>query len=168
MKKFLGIISRGINLFSNFLAHVSIWGVLILMILIVIDIFMRILIKRSILIAEEIGGYLLVLISYLGMGETLKKDRHVKVETFSKKLPEKIQIRINIILSFIALIALIFVIWRVFIMVYASYKSDAIVPGVFLTPIFLPQMLIIIGLLGLILQQILILGKNISKSIWNK
>lgn len=155
MNSIINFLYKCINGFSSLIIHSAMWGVFSLMMIVVIDILMRSIARRSILITEEMGGYLLVLIAYLGMAETLKQGRHVKVDFLSKKFPESFRKWLHAILSFLAMIALSVVTWRVVIMVYRSYESKATVPGVFLTPVYIPQSLLIIGLIALLLQHII-------------
>jgi TRAP-type C4-dicarboxylate transport system permease small subunit len=142
---------------SGFLAHFAMWGVFTMMMLVVVDVFLRAVANRSTLIAEEMGGYLLVLIAYLGMAETLKQGRHIHVDIITKKLTVKVHAWLDAGLSLIALVALIVVIWRAVIMVYGSYAGNVIIPGIFLTPVYLPQILVVIGLAALALQCIVAL-----------
>jgi TRAP-type transport system small permease protein len=143
--------------FSSFLAHFAMWGVFAMMMLVVVDVFLRAVANRSTLIAEEMGGYLLVLIAYLGMAETLRQGRHIHVDIVTKKLTVKVRAWLDAGLSLIALVALIVVIWRAVIMVYGSYAGNVIIPGIFLTPVYLPQILVVVGLAALALQCIVAL-----------
>ena len=87
--------------FSSFLAHIGMWGVFAMMLLVVVDVFLRAVANRSTLIAEEMGGYLLVLIAYLGMAEAYKLGRHIRVDIVSKRLTGKVRAWIDVGLSFI-------------------------------------------------------------------
>ena len=146
---------KTIDRVSQFLAYLAMWGVFAMMLLVVVDVFLRAVANRSTLIAEEMGGYLLVLIAYLGMAETLRQGRHIHVDIITKKLPVKVRAWLDAGLSLIALVALIVVIWRAVIMVYGSYAGNVIIPGIFLTPVYLPQILVVVGLAVLALQYIL-------------
>ena len=147
---------------SDFLRHIAMWGVFVMMLLVVIDVALRALAKRSTLVAEEVGGYLMVLIAYLAMAEAFKQGRHIRVDVVSKRLKGGLQAWTEIVLSSIALVALVVVIWRVIIMVYYSYVGNAITPGLLMTPVYIPQTLIIIGLSALALQCILDLSKTLN------
>ena len=141
----MSIFSKGcktVDRLSNLFAHVAMWSVLALMLIVVVDVFMRAVVNRSILITEEMGGYLLVIIAYLGMAETLKQGRHVSVDFVSRRLPGKFRAWMELGLSLIGLMALLVVIWRSVVMVYGSYAGNVIIPGIFLTPVYLPQILV--------------------------
>ncbi len=138
--------------FSSFLAYVAMWGVFAMMLLVVIDVGMRAVANRSTLIADEMGGYLLVLIAYLGMAEAYKLGRHIRVDIVTARLPGRLRAWLDVGLCFVGLVALIIVVWRAIIMVYRSQIGDVIIPGIFLTPVYLPQTLVVIGLAALALQ----------------
>lgn len=156
---------KAIDYLSHFLGHVAMWGVFAMMLLVVTDVAMRALLNRSTLIAEEVGGYLLVLVAYLAMAETFKQGRHIRVDIITRSLPGRLRAWLNIVLSFIGLVAVIVVIWRVIIMVYRSYAGNAITPGIFLTPVYLPQTLVVIGLAALALQCFLELSRTLH-TLW--
>lgn len=154
-----------IGVFSNTLAHIAMWGVFAMMLLVVTDVAMRALLNRSTLIAEEGGGYLLVLVGYLAMAETFKQGRHIRVDIITRSLPGRLRAWLDVVLSFIGLVTLMVVIWRVIIMVYHSYTQNVIIPGIFLTPVYLPQTLVVIGLAALALQCFLELSRTLQ-TLW--
>jgi TRAP-type C4-dicarboxylate transport system permease small subunit len=145
-------IGKAVNRVSQFLAYLAMGGVFAMMMLVVIDVAMRAVANQSTLIAEEMGGYLLVLIAYLGMAEAYRLGRHIRVDIVTARLPGRLRAWLDLVLCIVGLAALIIVVWRVVIMVYRSYAADVIIPGIFLTPVFLPQTLVIIGLAALALQ----------------
>lgn len=137
------------------------WGVFVMMLMVVVDITMRALMGRSLLFAEEVGGYLLVLVAYLAMAEALKQGRHIRVEFLRKWIPTRLQRKLDLILTVPALCALIVLLWRSIIMVYRSYIRGTKIPGVLLTPVYLPQIVLVIGLVALTLQCAVQLHKMI-------
>ena len=148
----INVSRKVIESFSHFLMHVAMWGVFAMMLLVVIDVGMRAVANRSTLIADEMGGYLLVLIAYLGMAEAYKLGRHIRVDIVTARLPGRLRAWLDLALCFVGLVALIIVVWRAVIMVYRSYAGNVIIPGIFLTPVYLPQTLVVIGLAALALQ----------------
>lgn len=147
-----GFMRRAIDWISGILAHIAMWGVVAMMLLVVVDVSMRAVANRSTLIADEMGGYLLVLIAYLGMAEAYKAGKHIRVDIVTVWLPERLQAWLDAVFCLLGLAVLITVIWRSVIMVHRSQVGDVIIPGVFLTPVYLPQTLIVVGLVALALQ----------------
>jgi len=163
----LSFCRKAIESFSHFLGHVAMWGAFAMMLLVVTDVAMRAVASSSTLIAEEGGGYLMVLIAFLAMAETFKQGRHIRVDIVAKRLPGRLRAWLDVLLPSLGLMVLIVVIWRVIIMVYRSYAGNVIIPGIFLTPVYLPQMLIVIGLVALALQCMLGLSRTF-RNLWEK
>ena len=147
-----GLTRKAVDRISGFLTHIAMWGVFAMMLLVVGDVGMRALAGRSTLIADEMGGYLLVLIAYLGMAEAYRLGRHIRVDIVTARLPGRLRAWLDALFCLVGLAALIIVIWRVIIMVHRSQVANVIIPGVLLTPVYLPQTLIVIGLVALALQ----------------
>ena len=161
MKVFLSFSRNVIERCSTILAQVSMWGVLVMMLLVVVDVTLRTFSGRSLLITEEFSGYLLVLVAYLAFAEALKKGRHVRVDLLITFLPDRLRARLDIILSVVGLLAMIAVTWRSVIMVYRSYIRGVEIPGVLLTPVYLPQIVMVVGLLALVLQFLVEINKMV-------
>jgi TRAP-type C4-dicarboxylate transport system permease small subunit len=147
-----GFAHKAVDRISGFLAQIAMWGVVAMMLLVVIDVAMRALFNRSTFVAGEMGGYLLVLIAYLGMAEAYRLGRHIRVDIVTVWLPGRLQAWVDAVLCLVGFAALIIVIWRAVIMVHRSQVWNVRIPGVLLTPVYLPQTLIVVGLVALALQ----------------
>ena len=90
--RIVSFIRKVIEPFSGFLAHISMWGVFAMMLMVVVDVTMRATAGgRSLLFTEEVSGYLLVLVAYLAMAETLKQGRHIRVGFIVRRLPPRLR-----------------------------------------------------------------------------
>lgn len=148
--------------FSAGLFHIARWGVFAMMLLVTVDVVGRYLFRRSTLIADEVGAYLLVLVVFFAAAETLKAGRHVKVDILTKRLPVKLQVWLDLILLIIGLGAVGAIFWRSILLVRNSYVQNVLWPSVLETPLYLPQLLLPIGLSALLLQGIVEIGKIIA------
>ena len=160
----MGALVRGIERLSALLAHVSAWAVFVMMALIVVDVALRNLASTSLLLTEEVCGYLLVLVAYFAYAETLKKGRHVRVDMVFKLLPERLQARFDLVFCVVALIAIAVVAWWSAVMVYNSYVRGVQVPGILLTLVYLPQIAIPVGMAALLLQFLVEIRKLAQKA----
>jgi TRAP-type transport system small permease protein len=147
-------VRNAVDRVSGFLSHIAMAGVVVMMLLIVIDVAMRAMLNRSTLIADEVGGYLLVLIAYLGMAEAYRLGRHIRVDIVTVRIPERLRAWLDAVFCLLGFAALCIVIWRSVIMVHRSQVGNVIIPGVLLTPVYIPQTLILVGLAALALQCI--------------
>lgn len=156
------VIQKIISSLSSGFLRMSMWGTFAMMLLIIVDITLRGIFNTSMLIAEEVSAYLFVFVVYFGLAETLKKGRHVKVELITGRIPHKVRRCLNPILAVLALGTLGIVLWRTIIMVCRSYSWGTRIPGPLDTPVYVPQSILVIGILLLILQYIVQIIKEIN------
>ena len=72
-------LGRIIENLADLLGHLSGWLVFLMMALVVFEVFMRYVLKRPPMVADEFAGYLLVAISYLGIAYAFKDNAHVRI-----------------------------------------------------------------------------------------
>ena len=80
-------IFRVIESISNTGGYLSAFLVLVLMMLIIYEVFMRYVIGRAPGWANEISGYMLVGMAFLGLAYTWKEKGHIRVEALVSRLP---------------------------------------------------------------------------------
>ena len=160
----MGALARGIERLSTFLAWVAAAGVFLMMALVVVDVALRTFFSSSLLLADEVCGYLLVLVAYLAYAEALKRDAHVRVDMVFNLLSERVRARIDVVFCVISVMAVLVVAWASVVMVYRAYTRGVTVPGILLTPVWIPQLAIVIGLVALVLQFLVELRKLAHKA----
>lgn len=131
-------------------------GILIflLMVMVLVEVLTRYIMQAPLSIADELGGYLLVSITFLGLAYTWKEHGHVRVELVTNLLPEGIRR----IIRFVTLLAA-----TVFCLplIAGSYNllQDSLLFSVrsgswMRIPMVYPQSLLLIGSVFLLLQLI--------------
>ncbi len=90
MKNFERRSNALIEFIGNLLGKLSEWLVAIMMVLVVVEVFMRYVLNKPPLIADEFAGYLLVAVSYLGISYTFMEGGHVRITFLVDKLPPKV------------------------------------------------------------------------------
>lgn len=75
---------------GDFLGKLSGWMVAIMMVLVAFEVFMRYVLNKPPLIADEFAAYLLVAISYLGIAYTFMEGGHVRITFLVDKIPPKV------------------------------------------------------------------------------
>jgi len=127
---------------------------MVLMFMILVEVLTRYILQSPLSIAEEYGGYMLVAITFLGLGYTWKERGHVRVEWVINALSLKVQ-------SWLRLITLIMATAFALIMIKASYDlvSYSYLFGTrsgswLRTPLIWPQIVLIIGAVLLFIQLI--------------
>ena len=134
--------------------HLMGWLLMVLMFMILVEVLTRYILRSPLSIAEEYGGYMLVAITFLGLGYTWKERGHVRVEWVINALSPKVQ-------GWLRLITLIMATAFAMVMIKASYDlvSYSYLFGTrsgswLRTPLMWPQIVLIIGAVLLFIQLI--------------
>lgn len=117
-----------------------------------VEVLSRFLLNKSTLIADEMAGYLLVVMSYTALAYTLQQGGHIRVEIVTQRLPLKIQQvieRCTLVLSLAASVILTRWAWY---SVVDSYEMGAVSVTVLRTPQYIPQLFIAVGISVLVIQ----------------
>jgi len=147
---------------SSALTKVGMWGTFAMMILISWDVIARYVFNSPLLFSDEVSGYLLVYICFFGAAGTLKEKRHVNVDILVNRLKTLNRKRLELVTYFLSLGFLLIFLWHAFVMVYRSYVRGVRMPSILLTPIWIPQSLLLIGTFFLVLQLIIEIRKSIK------
>lgn len=150
---------RGIERLSTCLAYVSMGGIFLMMVIVVVDVMLRTFFGSSLLLAEEVCGYLLVAVALFAYAEALKRDSHVRVDMIFCRLAARARSRLDLAFCLLSVGAIAVVTWATVVMVYRAYARGVIVPGILLTPVWIPQAAMVIGLGAVILQLLIEIRK---------
>jgi len=162
MKTIVRYITKAIESTSSAFAIAAMWGIFAMMVLVGYDVFSRYLFNRPVLFSDEVSGYLLVFVCFLGAAGTLKESRHITVDVLFTRLNLKWQMRLKLVTLILCIGFLAIFCWHSYVMAYLSLKRGVRVPSILLTPIWIPQSLVFIGAILLILQLIVETGKHIG------
>jgi TRAP-type C4-dicarboxylate transport system permease small subunit len=75
---------------SKLAGYFSGWLVPLMIALILVEVFMRYVLRQPPLIADEFSAYMLVAMSYLGAAYTFRERGHVRITALVSRLPSKI------------------------------------------------------------------------------
>ncbi|MFC2049564.1 TRAP transporter small permease subunit [Chloroflexota bacterium] len=121
------------------------------MVIILVEVFMRYVMGQPTIIAEELCGYLLVAISYLGMAYTWKEKGHVRITALTSRLPVTASNWLRLATLILALFFTILLIISSYSYVLHSFKVHMVSSTYYRIPLQGPQMTILIGFLLLAL-----------------
>jgi TRAP-type C4-dicarboxylate transport system permease small subunit len=148
MKQFASAVDR----LANFVGYLSGWLVPLMMMLVVVDVFMRYVMQQPLMVADELSAYMLVTLSFLGFAYTWRQGGHVRVEVAVNYLPPRLKswVRlIGLILTFIFMIEMDRAAYKM--IVYAiQMKMRSSTWMMF--PLFWPQLTIFVGFVLLTLM----------------
>lgn len=145
-------LASAIDRLANFVGYLSAWLVPIMMMLVVIDVFMRYVMHRPLMVADEFSAYMLVALSFLGFAYTWRQGGHVRVEVVVNYLPPRLKawVRlIGLILTFIFMIEMDRVAFK---MIAYALQMKMRSSTWMMFPLFWPQLTIFVGFVLLTLM----------------
>lgn len=162
LKKFSYWTTR-LNWIGCFLAST---GILAMAGLVFTGVIMRRIFNAPIIFADEIGGYLLVIVTLLGLGYTLSENGHIQVKIFLQKTSPKALNALNIIWCFIGLSYSIILLITSAQLVWESYHLEAFSTTTQI-PLFPFQLFVPISFLLFLPQLVLRLVESITSMVNN-
>ncbi len=164
MSKFVQILEKITDFLSG---KLQAWLVFLLMVLVMVEVMSRYLLQSPLSIAEELGGYFLVSITFMGLAYTWKEGGHVRVELFVNMLPQKLQAWLRFFTLIMATTFCVPLIAGSYQMVHDSLLFEARSGSWLRTPLAYPQSILFIGSLLLLIQFIAEIIKSLNSLIYN-
>jgi len=144
---------RAVEMLSAAGAVLSGLAFVFMTLLILAEIFMRTFFDKSTLIASEYSGYTLAAMIYLGLGYSFRQGAHIRITFLKERLRgwalHLTEIFCALLGSALCAMSTIFL-WE---MVTTSYQRGATAYTVVETPLWIPQGIILVGLVIMSLQM---------------
>jgi TRAP-type C4-dicarboxylate transport system permease small subunit len=142
-------LSRWVSVFVGYFYRFSlVSGQVLLFImtgLIALDVFARALVGRSLMISQEISGYLLVAITFLGLAHTLREGRHITVEILTSKLSPHRQRQLEILVFLVCIVFMAWLTWTTSSPVVDMYATGQRAVTPLETPMWFPFLFVPLG-----------------------
>lgn len=138
-------------------------SVAVMALLLLAEIVMRGVFNRSIFLAQEYTGYLLIFFIFFSLAEALRKDRHIKITALTSYLPQtgqKVMAVFNALLTLVLMVVIIFVTFKSALF---SFQAGEISDTIMETPMFIPLLIIPIGASFFALQLIVYIAGIFKK-----
>lgn len=150
MKKFTSIIEAC----SKAGGYVSGLFMLLIVALISVEIVVRTLFDTSTLIADEYSAYFFVVVVMMGLSFSMKEGAHIRISLLRGKLSEKVQAVLDAVVLVGAIALTCFALYHAVLMTYDVWELEMTADSISETPIYIPQLVIPVGLFLLIVQLI--------------
>jgi TRAP-type C4-dicarboxylate transport system permease small subunit len=127
------------------------WLVPCMMVLVVADVFMRYVMRRPLMVADEFSAYMLVALCYLGLAYTWREGGHVRIEILVRRLSPRLHDRVRLAglaLVFVFMLELDRAAWK---MIVYAHQMKLRSSTFFMVPLFWPQLTVFIGFVMLTL-----------------
>ena len=119
--------------------------ILIIIVLILVEIFMRTFSGQSTFITEEYSGYLLSWFAYMGMAYTLKSDGHIRVTMLLSKIGARKKAVLEILAGIIGMVTFAYITFHLALVMSDSMTSGVRSMHISETPLFIPQIIPAVG-----------------------
>jgi len=154
---------KGIDTCSKLGAYLSALSMILIVGLIVVEIICRSIFSVSTMVADEFSGYLMVVTVMAGLGYTLATDAHIRITILLVKLGPRMRLFMDLVATCFALAIALFICYHAVLMVHDSYSYDMRADSISETPFYIPQLVVPLGLAGLILQLFGVLLRRCSR-----
>ena len=121
------------------------WLVPLMMMLVVVEVFMRYVLHQPLMLADEFSAYMLVAVSYLGTAYTWRQGGHVRVTVLVSRLPSRAAGWIRFIGLILVFIFMIHLDWVGYKMITYALQINLRSSTWLMFPLFWPQLTVFIG-----------------------
>jgi len=119
--------------------------VVLLCLLVAAEVVCRSLFDFSLLVADELGGYFLVALVFLGMGCALHDGALFRVEFGLRSLSPRGQRVLQLVFDILSLGFGLLLTWQMYVLVHDSYVSQVQAATTLATPQYIPQLVMVAG-----------------------
>jgi TRAP-type C4-dicarboxylate transport system permease small subunit len=130
-------------------------AVVLLMGLVTFEVLLRTLANRSTLVADEMAGYLLVAMTFLGLAPSLRDGAFIRIDTYRDRLRGGARRLLDVVLVAVALAYAATVDCYLWGLLAESWRLGTTSIQVSRTPLWIPQAVMAIGGLLLVVELLL-------------
>jgi TRAP-type C4-dicarboxylate transport system permease small subunit len=138
-------------------------SIVCMMALITADVIARNAFKTSLLISDEVSGYLLVVMTFFGISYSLRSGSLLRIEFLLFTLPKRLRGVADIFYDLVALIVCLVLLRAMIRFTWITWEREAIAPTLIETPLWIPQLAMPLGTLILVIAFMLELRGGILR-----
>jgi C4-dicarboxylate transporter DctQ subunit len=145
-KSFFRRLESIVNAISLTANRIAIVALAVMVLLVTVDVIGRYFFSRPTYIADEVSGYALVAVIFLGLAYTQKLGKHVTSGILDTLLsPSKLR-WLDLVTSILSLLFITYFAWNSATAAYESYVLQTTKQTILRTPYWIPQLFLPIGL----------------------
>jgi TRAP-type C4-dicarboxylate transport system permease small subunit len=119
--------------------------IVVMCLLVTAEVICRTFLGFSLLISDEVGGYLLVALVFLGIGCALHDGALFRVEFVLRALPRRGRQAVQLLFDILSLGFALLLTWQMYELVRESYASHVQAATTLATPQYIPQIVMVVG-----------------------
>ncbi|MBI4285657.1 MAG: TRAP transporter small permease [Chloroflexi bacterium] len=171
MKKRSGMVrmDHAIRRMEDWSGRASAFLIFVIMILVTVDVLSRGIWRKSLVFADEYAGYLFVGVVFLGLAHTSRSGAHIGVDLIVGRLQGVRKAVIELLANMLVLTYVTLLVWFSIRFLLNTIAVGMRSSTVMHTPMFIPQLLVPVGLCIFGLHLLASLIRNISALLaWGK
>lgn len=127
-------------------------AVVLMMGLVTFEVLLRTFANRSTLVADEMAGYLLVAMTFLGLAPSLRGGAFIRIDTYRERLGGRARRLLDMSLVAVALVYAATVDWYLWGLLAESWRLGTTSIQVSRTPLWIPQAVMAVGGMLLVVE----------------
>src|SRR4051812_36036900 len=158
-----GVIEKAAEISISFRHRIAQLSIALMMALITCDVIARNVFRTSLLISDEVSGYLLVVMTFFGISYSLRSGSLLRIEFLLFALPKCLRAIVDILFDLVALIVCLLLLRSMVRFIWITWEREAIAPTLIKTPLWIPQLAMPLGMLILVVAFLLELRGSILR-----
>lgn len=130
--------------------------------ILVVEVVLRYGFNMSTLVADELSSYMLVALIFVASSYVLQRDRHIRIKVVTSRLKQRVQQRLLRIIAIINIPVLALLVWLAWDYTVEAYQLGEISQTMLHTPLYIPKMIMALGLSIFLLQAMVAIGRRVS------
>ena len=159
--RLLTFLSRADMLIGRTEAFILSWGILVMAINTIANVCGRYIFHRSLYFSEELNEFLIVFVTFMGLGYATRKGIHIRISVVYDLLPQNFRKSMMIVISASTAVMMALLAWYAFEYVQKVALRGRVTPALQL-PLYLTYIWVIIGLFMASLQYLLTALRNLD------
>ena len=140
-------------------------AIVCMMALITADVIARNVFKTSLLISDEVSGYLLVVMTFFGIAYSLRSGSLLRIEFLLFALPKRLRGVVDVLFDVVALVVCLLLLRAMVRFTWITWEREAIAPTLIETPLWIPQLAMPVGMVILVIAFLLELRGSILRML---
>jgi len=138
-------------------------AIVVMLVVIGEDILARTIWNTSLEISDEIGGYMLVAITFLGLAVVKAHDGFHRTDYLQSRLPPKAQVAFSILFDLLALGVALILLWQYFRYTASRFEGGNTAPTRLGTPQWIPAVPMVLGMAAYVMAILASAVRNLRK-----
>lgn len=140
-------------------AFIISWGIIIMAVNTIANVFARYLFSNSLYFTEELNEFLIIVITFMGLGYITRKGQHIRMSAFYDMLPTKFKRLMMILIALVTAVAMFILAWYAVEYVAKIARRGRVTPAL-QVPLYLTYIWVIFGFALAGIQYVLTAWKN--------